>query len=312
MTLRQAHESVAPERVPDAEASTPPSPRAGTAPRRLRIEHQTGFTYERDVSASYNEARMLPISTDTQFVLSSQLEIDPPSSVNQYVDYFGTRVASFDVLAAHSSLTITARSLVEVRPRPHHDVGMTWAELAETAAQSVATVEMLAASDRTKPHREVAALARSIAARHDDPASAAREIAAEVREALEYVPGSTGVQSTAAEAWAQRSGVCQDITHITLGALREVGIPARYVSGYLDPRRNAEVGVAVTGESHAWVEWFVGEWQGFDPTNRIEIGDRHVLVGRGRDYNDVPPLRGVYAGPSKSRLHVKVTITREA
>ena len=124
--------------------------------------------------------------------------------------------------------------------------------------------------------------------------------------------GITGVHSTASEAWEARKGVCQDIAHVTLGALREVGIPARYVSGYLHPRPSAEVGVAVTGESHAWVEWFAGEWQGFDPTNNIEIGDRHVLVGRGRDYGDVPPLRGVYAGPFKSSLHVKVTITREA
>jgi transglutaminase-like putative cysteine protease len=81
------------------------------------------------------------------------------------------------------------------------------------------------------------------------------------------------------------------------------------VSGYLHPQPDAEVGVPVTGESHAWVEWFSGGWQGFDPTNNAEIGDRHVLVGRGRDYNDIPPLRGVYAGPFKSNLHVKVTIT---
>jgi transglutaminase-like putative cysteine protease len=124
--------------------------------------------------------------------------------------------------------------------------------------------------------------------------------------------GITGVHSTATEAWEARKGVCQDIAHITLGALRAVGIPARYVSGYLHPRPNAGVGEAVTGESHAWVEWFSGDWWGFDPTNNIEIGDRHVLVGRGRDYNDVPPLRGVYAGPFKSQLFVKVTITREA
>ena len=129
--------------------------------------------------------------------------------------------------------------------------------------------------------------------------------------AVEYMHGITGVHSTAHEAWEARKGVCQDIAHITLGALREVGIPARYVSGYLHPRPSAAVGEPVTGESHAWVEWFAGEWQGFDPTNNIEIGDRHVLVGRGRDYGDVPPLRGVYAGPFKSHLHVKVTITRE-
>ena len=140
----------------------------------------------------------------------------------------------------------------------------------------------------------------------------AHAISLAIGDAVEYMHGITGVHSTAAEAWEARKGVCQDIAHVTLGALREVGIPARYVSGYLHPRPSAEVGVAVTGESHAWVEWFAGEWQGFDPTNNIEIGDRHVLVGRGRDYGDVPPLRGVYAGPFKSHLHVKVTITREA
>lgn len=280
--------------------------------KRLRIEHQTGFSYQGDVSASYNEARMLPGSTDSQFVLSSALEIEPSTSVNQYVDYFGTRVASFDVLSAHSSLTITARSLVEVRPRPIEHVELTWDDLFEASSGSMETVEQLTQTNRTRPHAEVAELARSIAAEHDHPGRAAHAIAVAVGDAVEYMHGITGVHSTARDAWEARKGVCQDIAHITIGALREVGIPARYVSGYLHPRPNAEVGVAVSGESHAWVEWFAGEWQGFDPTNNIEIGDRHVLIGRGRDYGDVPPLRGVYAGPFKSHLHVKVTITREA
>jgi transglutaminase-like putative cysteine protease len=280
--------------------------------KRLRIEHQTGFSYEGDATASYNEARMLPGSTDSQFVLSSSLDIEPSTSVNQYVDYFGTRVAAFDVLSPHSALTITARSLVEVRPRPLEHIDLTWDGLAREVDRSIETVEQLSRAGRTAPHPEVAELARSIAAQHEHPGRAAHAISVAVGEAVEYMHGVTGVHSTASEAWEARKGVCQDITHITLGALREVGIPARYVSGYLHPRPSAEVGVAVTGESHAWVEWFVGEWQGFDPTNSIEIGDRHVLVGRGRDYNDVPPLRGVYAGPFKSNLHVKVTITREA
>ena len=280
--------------------------------KRLRIEHQTGFSYQGDATASYNEARMLPVSTDSQFVLNSSLDIEPSTSVNQYVDYFGTRVAVFDVLSPHSALTITARSLVEVRPRPLEHIEVTWDGLAREANRSMETVEQLTHTARTRPHPEVAELARSIAAQHEHPGRAAQAIAAAVGDAVEYMYGVTGVHSTAAEAWEARKGVCQDITHITIGALREVGIPARYVSGYLHPRPSAEVGVAVTGESHAWVEWFAGEWQGFDPTNTIEIGDRHVLVGRGRDYNDVPPLRGVYAGPSKGNLHVKVTITREA
>ncbi|EIC09367.1 transglutaminase domain protein [Microbacterium laevaniformans OR221] len=279
---------------------------------RLRIEHTTGFAYQGDVGASYNEARMLPISTDSQFVLSSQLDIEPSTSVNYYLDYFGTRVAAFDVLAGHRALEITARSLVEVRPRPLEFPELSWERLAAESVRSIGTVEMLGQSTRTSPHPEVAELARTIAGRHDEPARAALEIATAVGDAMEYMHGITGVHSTGAEAWAERKGVCQDITHITLGALREVGIPARYVSGYLHPQPDAEVGVPVTGESHAWVEWFSGGWQGFDPTNNAEIGDRHVLVGRGRDYNDIPPLRGVYAGPFKSNLHVKVTITREA
>lgn len=280
--------------------------------KRLRIEHQTTFAYHGDVSTSYNEARMLPGSTENQFVLSASLDIEPSTSVNQYVDYFGTRVTSFDVLAPHSTLTLTARALVEVRPRPFEPDDMTWDQLAREAARSVEVVEQLSQTPRTAPHDDVAELARSIAAQHDQPAAAAHAIAMAIGDAVEYTHGVTGVHSTAAEAWEARKGVCQDIAHITLGALRAVGIPARYVSGYLHPTPNAEVGVAVEGESHAWVEWFAGAWQGFDPTNNIEIEDRHVVVGRGRDYNDVPPVRGVYAGPFKSEMAVRVTITREA
>ncbi|MDN3497228.1 transglutaminase family protein [Planococcus sp. APC 4015] len=280
--------------------------------KRLRIEHSTGYSYQGDVTASYNEARMLPNSTDSQFVLSSSLDIEPSTSVNQYVDYFGTRVAAFDVLSAHDDLRITARSLVEVRPRPLEHVDISWEALEREALRSIETVEQLTQTGRTKPHAEVVQLAKAIAAKHDQPGPAAHEISEAIGDAVKYVFGVTGVQTTAQDAWEAREGVCQDIAHITLGALRSVGIPARYVSGYLHPRPSAEVGEAVPGESHSWVEWFAGEWQGFDPTNNIEIGDRHVLVGRGRDYGDVPPLRGVYAGPFKSALHVKVTITREA
>ncbi|MFT4231445.1 MAG: transglutaminase family protein [Leucobacter sp.] len=281
-------------------------------PRRLRVEHITGFSYQGEAGASYNEARMLPGSDARQFVLSAHLEVEPFAGTNSYIDYFGTRVASFEVLAPHSTLSITARSLVEVRPRPIEATGISWEELAAETSRAIATAEMLVCSERTAPHPELAELARAVAARADGPDAAARAIAEAVSERVEYVTGITGVHSTAVEAWRQRKGVCQDFAHITIGALREVGIPARYVSGYLHPREDAEIGEPVTGESHAWVEWFTGRWQGYDPTNRSEIGDRHVRVGRGRDYADVPPLRGIYDGPEGSTLHVRVTVTREA
>jgi len=272
----------------------------------------TGFHYGGDVTASYNEARMLPVSSDGQLVLFANLEILPISSHHNYVDYWGSRVSSFEILTPHKELSLTATSLVEVRDMSHVDPKLDWDVLADAAERTTSTVEQLKQTARTAPPVEVQDLAREIANSTSDPCEAALEISTALGRAMEYVQGVTAVTSTAAEAWAVRKGVCQDITHLALGALRHVGIPARYVSGYLHPKPDAAIGETVAGESHAWVEWFCGDgWRGFDPTNQIDIGDRHVLVGRGRDYNDVPPLRGVYAGPFGSTLFVKVEITRE-
>ncbi|OJX63156.1 MAG: transglutaminase [Micrococcales bacterium 73-13] len=281
--------------------------------KRLRIRHVTGFAYDGDVTASYNEARMLPLSLDGQLVISSGLEIAPVGAHHDYVDYWGTRVTSFEVLTPHRELSITATSVVEVRPRSTAPGEVDWATLRRRCAESTSTVEQLAQTRLTAPPAELAALAERIAAYHRDPSDAALAVCTAVGEALEYVSGVTSVHSSGADAWAQRKGVCQDIAHVALGALRAVGIPARYASGYLHPVAEAEIGATVAGESHAWVEWFTGSgWQGFDPTNGIGIGDRHVCVGRGRDYDDVPPLRGVYAGSVASSLFVGVEITREA
>jgi transglutaminase-like putative cysteine protease len=280
---------------------------------RLRIKHVTGFNYGGEVTASYNEARMLPTSGDGQLVLSSKLEILPISAHHTYVDYWGSRVSSFEILTPHKELSLTATSLVEVRLREHPEHGVGWAELASAAERATEYVEQRKQTKLTAPPAEVVAFARKIADAAADPCEAAMAISRRVGESVEYMQGVTGVHTTAAEAWEHRKGVCQDIAHLAIGAVRAVGIPARYVSGYLHPKPNAEVGETVAGESHAWVEWYCGgDWRGFDPTNQIDIGDRHVTVGRGRDYNDVPPLRGVYAGPFKSQLFVKVEITRES
>jgi len=280
--------------------------------KRIRIRHETGFRYDGEVSASYNEARMLPVSGEGQFVLHSHLDVRPISSQHTYVDYWGTRVSTFEILAPHRELSLTATSLVEVRDRADSHGAVTWEELPAAAAREVQYVEQAAQTAFTEPPEDLVVLARSIAADHPTPCEAAEAICRTVGEALEYVQGVTSVTSTAQEAWAERKGVCQDITHLGIGALRAVGIPARYVSGYLHPKADAAIGETVVGESHAWVEWFCGAWHGFDPTNLIPIGDRHVLVGHGRDYRDVPPVRGVYAGPGRSQLFVSVEITREA
>ena len=120
------------------------------------------------------------------------------------------------------------------------------------------------------------------------------------------------MHSTAGDAWRAREGVCQDYAHVTLVLLRAMGIPARYVSGYLHTDPDAALGAVVRGESHAWIEAWTGGWWAYDPTNGIGVGERHVWVATGRDYADVAPLKGIYSGSGASALDVSVEISRLA
>ena len=280
---------------------------------RIRIRHITGYRYDGEADTSYNEARMLPSSSNGQYVLMSHLEVAPNSSTHSYVDYWGTRVTAFEILTPHRELSLTASSLVEVRaPAAPRDEPLAWEGIATARERSVGLVELSTQTLLTSPPDDVVDLALEAKGRSSTPAETAQAIAEAVYDAVDYETGVTGVRTTAREAWAHRRGVCQDITHIALGALRRVGIPARYVSGYYHPRPSAELGETVSGESHSWLEFWDGAWHGWDVTNNAAIADQHVRVGHGRDYDDVPPLRGVYAGSGASELFVKVEITREA
>jgi transglutaminase-like putative cysteine protease len=277
---------------------------------RLGIVHSTGFRYPGPVVTSFNEARMTPLTTPWQTTLEARLEVSPAASTYRYWDYWGTQVTAFDVRAPHDSLAVTARSVVETFAAPAPGAGPAWEVLRDPATLD-RFAELLAPTPRTEPglpaltrvREEVASL---------DPADTCRLVCAWVAEVIDYVPGATGVQTSAAEAWEVGQGVCQDMAHVAVGVLRRLGIPARYVSGYLLPRADLPVGEKVDGESHAWVECWAGEWQAWDPTNGRPAGADHVVVGRGRDYDDVPPLRGVYSGPGGGELFVSVTFTRLA
>lgn len=277
---------------------------------RLHVVHTTTFRYTAPVSVSYNEARMTPLTHPGQRVLDTRLDIQPHTWQHTYRDYWGTAVTGFEVLAPHDSLTITAEARVEVEDAPPVRNPRDWDGL-RTPGVRDRMAEFLADTPTTAVPSDVQELARQ-AARDRTPHEAAVAICDALRAEVEYVPGVTAVHTPAVEAWAARTGVCQDMAHLAVGALRSVGVPARYVSGYLFPRRGAEVGETVHGESHAWVEWWVGEWVGYDPTNGSWAGDHHVAIARGRSYDDVPPLRGIYAGAGTQDLEVEVRITREA
>lgn len=276
---------------------------------RLHVVHTTTFAYEGPVTASYNEARMTPRSDHGQTVLSASLSIEPSTWRHEHVDYWGTAVTAFESSAPHRELVLTAVSRVEVHPPVRPDPSG-WPVLRDPARQAT-MAELLEVSRTTTVPAELAEMAVDLAAGRE-PDEAARAISRAVHEAVEYTPGVTAVHSTAGEVWAERKGVCQDVAHLTIGALRHVGIPARYVSGYLHPSGDGDVGRTVVGESHAWVEWWVGSWVGHDPTNDIDVGTHHVVVGRAREYHDVAPVRGIFAGGGTQALDVQVRITREA
>jgi transglutaminase-like putative cysteine protease len=279
---------------------------------RLQIEHTTRFSYDPTAQSSYNEARMTPATLPGQTTLDARVEIAPAAALYRYFDYWGTQVCAFDIEDPHADLVVVSRSTVETTPDalPAPEAPAGWETL-----RSPRTVdrfaELLAPTPRTAVDAQLLADVRERVA-GATPDAAARQVAGLVHEAVEYVPGATGVQTSAREAWERRQGVCQDIAHLTAGLLRGLGIPARYVSGYVHPQPDAAVGVTVEGQSHAWVEWWVGDWVGFDPTNDIPVGVQHVVVARGRDYADVAPLKGVYDGPGSSHLDVRVEVTRLA
>jgi transglutaminase-like putative cysteine protease len=278
---------------------------------RLRIQHQTGYRYDAPVTSSYNEVRVTPMTTPEQTALRTRLEVRPIPWSHVYHDYWGSQVTTFEVHEPHTELFVTATSTVEVDRPETEPPGGDWSLLAGRRVHDD-MVEFLAPTPSTAPPAELAAKVGRLRGSGMSPDDVAVAVSQLVHEEIEYVSGSTTVHTRAADAWGERAGVCQDMAHLTLGALRLAGIPARYVSGYLHPRPSAPVGTTVTGESHAWVEWWTGEWYGYDPTNDVLPGDRHVIVARGRDYSDVPPLRGLYAGKATSEMVVKVDMTRLA
>ena len=255
---------------------------------------------------------MLPSLVDEQMVLSEKLEVTPKTSVHEYVDYFGTRVVMFEVLEPHGELSIISKSTVQTNSNPAPTPTLDWSQIQSAIGTSVELTEAISQTDRTKPTKDLTSAVSKLASGLS-PHEAALAVCDFVHKAMVYKFGITGVNSVASEAWKAKVGVCQDYSHIVLGALRQLGIPARYVSGYLDPGKQTAVGEKVIGETHAWVEWWAGSWYSFDPTNACEVLDRHIFVGRGRDYDDVPPMRGVFSGGTRhSELLVEVQFTREA
>jgi transglutaminase-like putative cysteine protease len=279
----------------------------------LEVRHTTDYRYEKDVAASYNEVRLTPQSTAHQVTIGARLEVDPSVRLSRYWDYWGTMVHAFDLHMPHRHLVVTATSTVET-PDAHADVdprAVAW-EVIEDPALADRLYEYVVPIPSAALDDELAGIAAELRAAAAVPGDAVEGVARWVQDKLVYERGQTSVTTSALDAWRARRGVCQDFVHLSLGLLRSMGIPARYVSGYFYPGSGGAIGETVVGESHAWAEAWLGEWYPFDPTNGGPVGQRHVLVGRGREYGDVAPLKGIYSGAPEATPTVVAELTRRA
>lgn len=277
---------------------------------RFRVVHTTGFAYRDPVTSSFNEARLTPRADRRQNVILNRVETVPATRSYRYLDYWGTAVTAFDLHTPHSALAVTGSSVVETETFDGFDAKLTWADLRRDDIADQFD-ELLSPTAHVPADRALAATARQLA-RGARPAEAAIRAAQWVHAEMNYTTGTTSVHTSAVQAFDDRQGVCQDYAHLTLLLLRSMGIPSRYVSGYLHPYPHAPIGCVVAGESHAWVEAWTGNWWGYDPTNVLAVNEQHVSVAVGRDYADVPPLKGIFSGGSSTDLEVVVEITRLA
>jgi transglutaminase-like putative cysteine protease len=283
---------------------------------RLDIRYTTRFSYASPVRESQNELRACPATDDRQQLVSYRVTTTPPSRVLSTHDYWGTRVDAFGIRAPHAQLEILAEATVETSRGPLLAASPRMAQLHDPAFRE-AHGEHLAPSAHAAWTDEVAGEARRRAeAVGEDVVSVVLALHRTVGTTLAYTPGATYVGVPVEEVLQRKQGVCQDFAHLLIALCRSLSIPARYVSGYLfasDDATGADTGEDVVEvQTHAWIEAAIpgAGWWALDPTNQQEVGERHVKIGHGRDYDDVPPLKGVFSGPPEHALDVHVEMRR--
>lgn len=278
----------------------------------VSIRHLTRFRYSHPISESIMETRMHPRSDAHQHCLSFTLSVSPRCRVFSYRDHLGNHIQHFDIPGEHNQLVIIAESIVEQQPVteiPAFLAPDAWQELDHMIDEGDYW-EMLLASRFARPSDALLLLAKQLdVVRRDDPLMLVQEINRRLYEYFDYEPQHTRVDSPIDEAIVSAKGVCQDFAHTMIALLREVRIPARYVSGYL--YRGTESHDRSTPDAtHAWVEALIPQlgWVGFDPTNNLVGNHRHIRTAVGRDYADVPPTHGVFRGSTESDLYVGVHV----
>jgi transglutaminase-like putative cysteine protease len=276
------------------------------------IRHVTRFRYSAPVRESVMELRMQPRSEGPQTLRSFQISTNPRAQLYAYTDHLGNAVYHFNLLREHEELRIEAQAIVEigqVPPMPETVDPLEWGRYNDLNLTDD-HFDMLEPSKFARPSPELESFMRiaDLEKPVGDPLSALKTLQRGIYDSFEYQSGVTDVNSPIEVALEQRRGVCQDFAHIMTAVAREWGLPTRYVSGYLYHRGSRDRSAA--DATHAWVEAWLPSlgWVGFDPTNNIMAGERHVRAAVGRDYADVPPTRGTYKGGADSELSIAVSL----
>lgn len=292
-------------------------------PRRYAVRHTTEYRYEQDVTASFGRACLRPRETATQRVEEHTIAIEPtPDVLEEHLDFFGNHSHYLEIGSAHTRLAVTKTSVVAVHV-PLVDLGAFDAWTVADAASAIANdpgVDPLERAALTLPSAQVdlgdavRAFSASMLSAGRPLGQAIAALVHEIHDGFTYTKGATTVRTTLPEVLATRSGVCQDFAHLAVGCLRAAGLPARYVSGYIETSPPpGEEKLAGSDATHAWASVLTpgGAWVDLDPTNDQLADSRYIVTAWGRDFRDVSPLKGViFSGGGGSRLSVGVDVTR--
>lgn len=277
----------------------------------FKIIHITKYQYSWPIKESINEVRLFPHNFDNQDVLQHQLIISHNPNVEISQDYYGNRVGNFNILEAHTEMTIESRMLVRVNHSlkiPELDA-TTAGDLKNDIEKSVFLQRLCCPENISRP-KQIDLILKKIYSPEKSIISIVQECSEYIYKNFTYTKGITNIETTIDEILELRKGVCQDFAHILLQLLRTIGIPSRYVSGYICPN---ESGLRGEGATHAWVEIYTPTqgWLGIDPTNNIWTMDTHVKLSVGRNFYDCTPVKGTFKGFAKHILSVAVSIGYE-
>lgn len=279
---------------------------------KFKIQHITRYEYEDAVRDSANQIMLYPIVDDSQEVLEQVVTISGNPTVNIHEDYYGNKVGTFTYAHPHSEMIIDSRLNVETHEKklPPDDVPyeLQWTEL-KLLRQQLEYIDFCVV-ERFSKITEVEKIVEDERCRNCTPLETAKYFNKYVFDNFAYKKGITTVETTLEEIWELKSGVCQDFAHILLVMLRLINIPARYVSGYICPKKN---GMRGEGATHAWVEAYLPYfgWLGLDPTNNCLVNENHVRLAVGKNFSDCSPVKGTYRGTSNHTLEVAVIVAYE-